>query len=104
MSKPNGIKTDSMSNDLRKSTIVLVLELAIMAIILGVFITGVIDLASGHDEYMRMYYNRMIPDSVLTYEKGMWSLCFSMLGLMAFMWVHESIENKHLKKQLESEE
>ena len=92
-----------MNDDLRKSTRVLVLELAIMAII-GVFIGGVIDLASGYDEYMRAYYNGMIPDSVLTYEKGMWALFFSMLGLLALMWVHASIENKHLKEQLESEE
>lgn len=93
-----------MNDDLRKSTIVLAIELAIMAIILGVFITGVIDLASGHDEYMMMYYNRMIPDGVLTYEKGMWSFCLSMLALVAFMWLHASIENKHLKEQRESKE
>ena len=93
-----------MNDDLRKSTIVLAIELAIMAIALGLFIAGLMDLASCHDEYMRLYYNRMIPDSVLTYEKGMSSLWVSIVAMALLLWVHTSEEKKHLKKQLESKE
>lgn len=93
-----------MNDDLRKSTIVLVLELAIMAIGIGFFITGIIDLTACNDEYMRMYYNHMIPDYILTHQKGTASLTVAMFALLMLMWVAREEKTKSVEKQRESKE
>ena len=94
-----------MNDDLRKSTIVLAIELAIMAIGIGCFITGFIDLASCNDEYMRMYYNNMIPDCILTHQKGIASLTVAMFALIMLMMIVREEKKKSLEKeQRESKE
>ena len=94
-----------MNDDLRKRTIVLAIDLAIMAIGIGCFVTGITDLASCNDEYMRMYYNHMIPDCILTHQKGMASVTVAMLALMMFIQLARGEKIKQSEKeQRESKE
>lgn len=94
-----------MNDDLRKSTIVLAIDLAIMAIGIGCFITGIIDLASCNNEYMRLYYNHMIPDCILTHQKGIASITVAMFAmLMLKLIVREEKIKQSEKEQRESKE